>query len=327
MHLHRSNQTKVLRRKAASTCKYCGTPIEWFDRYDALSIPLTPELPSRRIPTVMRWHVNKGVAYPGTDPDSGYCRIPHPAVCPAVDHPDLPTELQEVVRVLAVRMRALIDRGEFIPYVESPSEEEVSEPDPEEAESTRHVLSYYGSLRIAPCEIDQIQCLATDHKTQQRCENGIFDLDEGQWDVVDVPYAAGRQGQSILTLTGGRMWVWTIMDFSVLRRWWVQRCHDHYESPQPDHVKNELILFDPLRHGDFILTEKPEGYERPKPEGGVVVHDGPGTRTTCAVPDCSNATLTNVPEGWLCWRCDELERRRRLVHRRWQQPSQDGPLS
>ncbi|WP_328890876.1 DUF6083 domain-containing protein [Streptomyces sp. NBC_00316] len=323
MYLHRSNQTKLLRRKGSSTCKYCGTPIEWFDRYDALTIPLTPEFPSRRIPAALRWHVNRGVAYPGTDTDTGYCRIPHPSVCPAADHPDLPSELQEVVLVLAVRMRTLIEQGEFVPYTESPSEEEVSGPDPDETEGARHVISYHGALRIAPCEIDQLQCVATDSKTRLRCENGVFDLGEGHWDVVAVPYVPGRQGQSILSVTGGQMWAWAIPDFNVLRRWWVQRCHDHYASPQPDHVKNELVLFNPLRHGDFILTEKPDGYERPKPEGGVVVHDGPGKRTTCATPDCSNATLASVPHGWLCWRCDKLEKRREQVRRRWQQPG-DG---
>ncbi|WP_226651559.1 DUF6083 domain-containing protein [Streptomyces hydrogenans] len=34
-----------------------------------------------------------------------YCRIPHPAICPAAEHPDLPEELQDVVARLAVRMR------------------------------------------------------------------------------------------------------------------------------------------------------------------------------------------------------------------------------
>lgn len=318
MYLHRSNQTKLLRRDAAARCKYCGTPIEWFERYDALRIPLTPEFPSRRIPASMRWHVNNGVAYPGTDSNSGYCRIPHPAVCPAADHPDLLDELQEVVQRLAVRMRALIEKGEFTPYIERPSEEEVTGPDPDETEEARHIIAYHGTLRIAPCEIDQLQCIATDRKTGQRCESGVFDLNEGSWEIVELPHAPGRQGQTILSLTGGEMWAWSITEFNALRRWWVQRCHDHFESPQPDHVKNELVLFHPLRHGDFILTERPEGYERPIREGVMVVHDGPGKRTTCAAVGCSNATLANAPEGWLCWRCEKLEKRRTQIHRRYQ---------
>lgn len=325
MRLHQSNQTRLLRRSAAARCKYCDTPIEWFERYDALRIPLTPEFPAQRIPVSMRWHVNNGVAYPGGDNSSGFCRVPHPAVCPAVEHEDLPDDLQEVVQLLAVRMRGRIESGEFAPYIEQPTEEEVSGPEPEETEEVRHVLAYHGTLRIAPCEISELQCVARDRKTKQRCESGVFDLAEGSWEVVDIPHAPGRQGQAILSATGGQMWVWNVSDFNALRRWWAQRCHHHCQSEEPDHVKNEWLTFHPLRHGDFILTEQPQGYERPKAEGAeIVVHDGPGKRTKCAATDCSNATLTNPPKGWLCWRCEKIEMRRTQVHRRWQHGTSGG---
>ncbi|WP_226652260.1 DUF6083 domain-containing protein [Streptomyces hydrogenans] len=65
MHLHRSNQTRLLRRLAADRCKYCDTPIEWFERYDSLRIPLSPEFPAGPVPQRMQWHLAKGVAYPG----------------------------------------------------------------------------------------------------------------------------------------------------------------------------------------------------------------------------------------------------------------------
>jgi len=326
LHLHRSNQTRLLRRTAADRCKFCGTPIEWFERYDTLRIPLSPEFPAQPVPQKMQWHLSKGVAYPGRDPFTGYCRIPHPAICPAADHPDLPEELQEVVSRLAVRMRGRIERGEFAPYIEPVIEEQVAFPDPDEAQEVRHVISYYGTLRLAPCEVHELRCISTDPRTRERCVNGVFDLDEGKWEEVDIPYAPGRQGQQILTVTGGRMWAWVVNDFNYLRRWWKQQCLDHFGSGAPDHVTFELIQFHPLLHDDYILTERPEGYDR-KPSGEeIVIHDGPtGDNTVCAGPGCWHSTVGRQPEGWRCWECDRVERRRTRVHRRWAQPASDPP--
>ncbi|WP_405858450.1 DUF6083 domain-containing protein [Streptomyces sp. NBC_00090] len=319
LFLHRSNQTKLLRRTAVDRCKYCGTPIEWYERYDSLRIPLSPEFPARPVPPKMRWHLNRGIAYPGEDPYTKYCRIPHPAVCPAVDHHDLPPELEDVVTRLAVRMRGRIERGEFTPYIEPVEEEEVAGPDPEEVEEIRHVISYYGTLRIAPCEIHELRCIATESTTGQRCENGVFDLDEGKWEEVEVPHAPGRQGQQILSTTGGRMWAWAVHDFNYLRRWWKQHCVDHYGSSAPDHVKFELVQFHPLIHGDYILTRRPEGYERTPTGREIVIHDGPtGEHTVCATDGCWHSTFGSQPEGWLCWNCDRAEKRRARVHRQWQ---------
>ncbi|MCZ0982953.1 DUF6083 domain-containing protein [Streptomyces diastatochromogenes] len=322
LYLHRSNQTKLLRRNTTDRCKYCSTPIEWFERYDTLRIPLTPELPTSRIPPRMRWHISKGVAYPGGDPQTEFCRIPHPAICPAVPHPDLPDELQDVVTRLAVRMRGRIERGEFVPCL-APVEEAAEVSVPEAVGNIRHVISYYGTLMIAPGEVHDLQCIATHAGTGQRCEASVFDLDEGKWEEVDIPHAPGRQGQQILSGAGGRMWVWTINDFDCLRRWWKQRCVDHYRSPQPHHVEFELVKFHALIHGDHILTTRPEGYERTTKGERLVVHDGPAMDVTvCSNVGCRHSAFGKMEEGWLCWSCERTAKRRARVHRRWQHPAE-----
>ncbi|WP_406466383.1 DUF6083 domain-containing protein (plasmid) [Streptomyces sp. NBC_00111] len=330
MHLHRSNQTKILRQAGVSLCKYCGTPVEWFQRYDALRIPLTNEFPSRRVPASLRWHINRGVAYPGTDASNGYCRIPHPAICPAVDHPDLPPTIQDLVRRLAVRMRTAIERGEFEPFVEPDdpvAAEEVESPGPEKVRQVRHVVGYHSLLRIGPCAIEDLQCIARDEHTEHRCEGRVADLSEGRWERVAIneEQATGRLGQMVLNLTGGSIWVWHLPDFNVSLRWWNQRCHDHFNSPQPDHTENEFVPFHPLRHDAFVLTERPTGYDLNTEDALLVIHDGPGERTKCAGPSCTNTSVLSPEEGWMCWQCEKLLRRRRAVHQRWGQAPEEVP--
>ncbi|MFF3539725.1 DUF6083 domain-containing protein [Streptomyces sp. NPDC002466] len=317
MRLHRSNETRMLRRDGRTLCKYCGTSIEFFDRYDGTRIPLTPEFPAKKIPPRLRWHVNRGIAYPGRDGISAYCRIPHPAVCPAVDHPDLPDELADVVRLLERRMHQAIRDGKFIPYKEPDDELEVEHPDPDPAELVRHIVAYFGVLRIGPCPIEDLQCIAEDRRTGRRCDNGVHNVDQGSWEQVEIDssQATGRQGQLVLDTTQGLVWAWQLTDYHAARRWWAQRCEDHFQSSQPDAVSNEFVPFHPVRHDAFILTERPTGYD-PEPSGDtLVVHAGPGQRTKCA--RCTNSTMEAVPKGWLCWECERDERRRARTHRRW----------
>lgn len=328
MYLHRSAQTKILRKSGAARCKYCNTPVEWFERYDALRIPLTTEFPTRRIPPKMRWHIERGIAYPGTDASNGYCRIPHPAVCPAFDHPDLPPDIQELVQVLAVRMRTAIERGEFTPYVEPVAQEEAENPEPEKTQAVRHVIAYGGTLRIGPCAIEDLQCITRDSQTGQRCENAVCDLSEGRWGSVsiDEEQATGRLGQMVLNLTGGNIWAWQVADFNIAVRWWNQHCHEHHNSPEPDHVPSEFVPFHPLRHDAYILTERPTDYDlTPETEDQVVIHNGPAARTTCATPSCSNTSVLAYPDTWHCWQCEKLERYRQRIHTRWVKPSGQSP--
>lgn len=317
MRLHQSNQSRLLRRDGVGQCKFCGSPIEWFDQYDARRVPLTPEFPARRVPARYRWHLSGGVAYPGSDRFSDYCRVPHPAVCPAAERESLPRQLEEVRRLLAVRMRERIEQGLFTPYAEEPSEGQAYEPDlGGQRAGDRHVLNYHGDLRLAPCAIDEVQCVAADEEGE-RCPNPVFVLAEGHWEQVGIPYAPGRSGQMILT-GSGRMYVWSVTEYAQLLRWCRQHCPDHHEfQGTADFTSSEWVTFQTIRHADFIITRKPEGYEAAPTQEEITIHDGPRKRTVCAAAECLNATVAAVAEGWLCWRCEQLQRRRRRAHRKY----------
>ncbi|WP_432038692.1 DUF6083 domain-containing protein [Streptomyces cucumeris] len=323
MWLHRANQTSMLRSTGADRCKYCGIRVDWFDRYDTKRIPLTPEIPAKRVPDRFQWHVDKGVAYPGADQRAGgYCRLPHPAVCPAVEHHDMPEELADIVMRLGVRMHNSIARGEFVPAAVPEAEEEISEPDPEDSQDsdgTRHTISYHGALRLAPCQLEDIQCIAA-LEDGERCPNGILDVDEGRWEQIGVPYAPGRAGRMILSQSDGKMWVWSLTgDFTTVLRWFKQRCGDHYQhSTVPDHGPRELTEFHVLRHADFIVTQRPEGYDPPPTPESFTIHEGPRKPQRCVGPGCFNSTVSPVAEEWLCWQCARTAKRRERVHRRWQ---------
>jgi hypothetical protein len=323
MRLHGSNESKLLRSTGGARCAYCGVWVEWFDRYDARRIPLSPEVPARLVPEPYRWHVNRGIAYPGADPRTGsYCRIQHPAVCPALDHPDLPEELAGVVKALAVRMRTAIDRDGFVPVLPPRAEDEVTEPEPDrpvqEQDTTRHTISYSGLLRLGPGRLEDIQCIAA-LEDGTRCPNTILDIDEGTWEEINIPPAPGREGRTLWQASDGKMWVWTLTgNFTVVTRWLRQRCADHEPqfSTAPDHAPREWVEFHPLRHSEHVVTQRPEGYDPPRPPEDLPVHDGPRTRTRCAGEGCHNASVADVPEGWLCWRCAAAAKRRSRTHRR-----------
>ncbi|MEU9298506.1 DUF6083 domain-containing protein [Streptomyces sp. NPDC048266] len=323
MHLHRSNGTTLLRRDAVDRCNHCGTPIEWFDRFDDKRIPLSPEVPARPVPAPMRWHVARGVAYPGADPHTGQCRISHPAICPALEHTDLPPQIQDLVNMLAVRMRQRIDQGLLLPAEERPAAKpQASRPEP--SVSSRHVISLHTTLRIAPCTVNDVRCTALDYEGE-RCENGLFDLNEGKWEEIDVPHSPGRHGQRLQSETGGRMWVWSLYEFSHALRWGRQLCADHDGGPVLSQAENELVPFSPFTHGEFILARRPAGYDRPPAAQDLGIHAGPKNHTVCAEPGCSNASARAEQPGWLCWKCNRVAKQRARIHRQWQQAQPSEP--
>lgn len=178
-------------------------------------------------------------------------------------------------------------------------------------------ITYHSLLRIGPCAIDDLQCIARDERTGHRCEDGVADLSEGRWERV-------AWARMVLDLTGGRIWVWHLPDFNVSLRWWNQRCHDHFNSPQPDHTENEFVPFHPLRHDAFVPTERPTGNDLNTEDTPLVIHDGLGERTKCAGPSCTNTSVLSPKEGWLCWQCEKILRRRRAVHQRWGQTPEES---
>ncbi|WP_146074938.1 DUF6083 domain-containing protein [Streptomyces sp. Ru73] len=330
--LNPGSSSNRIRSTAVEFCRYCGEAIEWFDRFDRKRIPLTPEVPSKRIPDRFRWHIDGGIAYPGSYAQhmGGYCRIPHPAVCPALDHQDLPRILQTYATALGMRIQKRIACGKFTPAAVPDCEEEVSEPDPESTGAPeRHILSFGGALRLAPGPIEDVQCVAADVSSTDRCPEMIFDADEGGWAPVDIPHAAGREGQMILSQTGGQMWVWSLssLSFSSARRWLDQHCPNHTEhSTAPDAVEREWVTFHPLRHADYILAKRPSGYALPFNQGEEnAIHSSPGKRSICASQGCNNGSLAPVGKDWLCWQCTKVAKRRVQTHRRWQAEGSASP--
>lgn len=257
-----------------------------------------------------------------------YCRLAHTTICPALNHDDLDAELQPLVTRLGVRMQKNIDAGQFAPRpVESQAAAEVAEPEPQNAAPAgqeRHTMRYVSSLRLAPGRIEDLQCIAT---TQygRRCSNFIYAADEGFWEHVEIPHAPGREGELILNATGGMMWVWTLapLDFGAGTRWTKQRCEVHADSPAPDYGPREWVNFHPVKHGSFIVGEKPQGYPE-KESLQVPIHMGPKT-TACDTAGCHNSTVMAVPEGWLCWQCVRRTNRRAAVRSRWQGTRSDPP--
>jgi hypothetical protein len=320
-----SSTTKTPVRDAMGRCTFCGNLIEWRDTFEYTRIPLVPgEFPARRVPARYHWHVDAGIAYLGLHPgDHGFCRIKHSSICPALKRGDLEPAMADLRARLRRRMDEMIRRGDFIPAVVPPDDEgEVDEPDPKDADATiRHTLHYHGQLRICPGRIEDLRCVAATDAHGERCTENVLSLDDGEWTPVDIPHAPGRQGQMILNATGGVMWVWNldghVFDFKDAARILHQRCRHHAEAgPHPDAVGLELVTFRSLKHGDFILGQRPEDYPSNHPDPTPLF--GQPTRQQCATPGCRNATVIPVGPDWICYECTKRARRRQAVHAKWQ---------
>ncbi|GHI24604.1 hypothetical protein Shyd_59750 [Streptomyces hydrogenans] len=116
------------------------------------------------------------------------------------------------------------------------------------------------------------------------------------------------------------MWAWVVNDFTFLRRWWKQQCVDHFESGAPDHVTFELIQFPSAAARRLHPDRAARGLRARTVGQDIVIHDGPtGDKALCATPGCWHSTVGKQPEGWRCWECERVEKRRARVHRRWGQ--------
>ncbi|MEU1289774.1 DUF6083 domain-containing protein [Kitasatospora sp. NPDC005856] len=312
--IHRGSPSKVLRARAAGRCKWCGNRVAWYDRHDGGRIPLAPvKFPSHRVPPRFQWSVDLGMAATGALFD--WCFLAHPAICPAIEHEGLPQEFEDMVRVLGVRMRKMIDSGEFVPADPPLDETEVAEPEPAAAAGAdeRHVISHGSLLRICPGRIEDLRCVA-EGAPGQRCERPVFHADDGRWVEVVIPPAKGRAGKLIMLTFSGRMWAWEIdpLDFREASSWMWQRCLSHASAAEV--YERELVDFSTIRHHDFILRHRPAGYEpavaRREPR---TVTGTSSERIICAGDGCHNGTVVEVDDGWLCWRCAPKNRRRQAV--------------
>lgn len=311
---------------------YCGHMMEYFDRFDGGRIPLVPvEFPAVRVVPRQRWQVDNGVAY--LNPAAqGACRLPHPAVCPMVEHTDADRELEGVRRALAVRTRKAIDAGQFVPReAKDLDEEEVAEQHVVVQEGAeRHIVRHSTGLWLAPTTVADLRCIALSQG--ERCATAVRAEDdpEGMWEEIDIPPVAGRHGQRVLA-AGDTMWVYALgtSGFDALQRWVKQRCPVHWQNTAPDAVSAEWVHFNPLHHEAHILHRPPSDATVPLPRSGIddrgpfgIVFEPP--RTTCANERCRNGTVMTVEEGWLCYKCAPKARRREATHRAWQRNADIG---
>ncbi|MFK0181658.1 hypothetical protein ACIQVR_37505 [Streptomyces xanthochromogenes] len=183
------------------------------------------------------------------------------------------------------------------------------------------MLQYNDLLYLAPCEVQQIQCVSLASSTGERCKRKVYTDVEGEWKQVDIPPAPGRSGQDTL-MTGQMMWVYdmSILDPYSFRRWKVQNCQTHHETAAPDAEMTELVAFQTWRHSEFITYEEPGmAKEERKRRVHALKSLLPALpKTRCA--GCSQYSHEKQKEGWLCAKCEATAVRRERTHRKWQSP-------
>ncbi|MCT9094238.1 DUF6083 domain-containing protein [Streptomyces sp. ASQP_92] len=329
MRVHRSSASKTLRAGATKRCIYCNHPIEWYERGDNRErLPLLLQsFPSHLLPERYRWSVFNGLVYFGED--GSYCRIAHPAVCSAIHH-EYEKALDGLRRSYKVATATSIQKGEFVPApLKEVCEDDVVEQVTQTSSNIRHVVRYNYVLLLAPCEVDQIQCVARASSTGERCKKTVCmeDVAEGLWVQVEIPPAPGRGGQETL-MAGQLMWVYDMsgLDPQSFMRWKAQTCATHHDTSAPQAEMPEWVWFDTWRHGQFITYDEPEMAReaRKRPASPFFVQVAARTGAKCA--QCGQYSHTKQEAGWLCAKCAAIALRREQTHRKWQvQPQPQTP--
>ncbi|MDH2392203.1 DUF6083 domain-containing protein [Streptomyces sp. HNM0663] len=284
---------------------------------------LVREFPSHLVPERYRWSVFNGLVYLADGGGAG-CRIVHPTVCPALDHDDDPV-LRGLRRSYAVTTRKWIHERAFVPAPRKVLEENVVEQLVQAGPGPRHVITYTCWTWLAPSSLDQIRCVAIAASTGERCKKTVLsdDLYERHWTQVDIPVPPGRAGQNTLWAEQ-KMWVY---DLNALypdqyKRWRDQHCPEHFDSSAPDATVPQWVVFDTFRHSDFITYERPKiTQERRREDHPLLGLLRPvSTGSQCSGESCTNRSHRKEQEGWLCWTCTPLARRRARIHEKWQAP-------
>ncbi|MFG2825065.1 DUF6083 domain-containing protein [Kitasatospora sp. NPDC048365] len=260
--------SRLLRAAKAGICRYCGNPVEWSYRADDTPIPLHPaELPAPAVPPRQRWHLASGIAHP-TAGGSPWCRIAHPAICPATSPADTESspELTRLRRALALRTRRLIDRG-FTLQPPTPA----APPTTDETTLTATtpqlpVVHMLHSHYLAPAPLAAIRCVAQTLR-RTRCPNPVADdIDLGRWTLMPVDTAATDTPRHLTShLTPPEMAVFqlTHLPYVTQARWRGQRCLAHASSRAADIALTQWEPFNPFLHRQHIRTELPT-----QPAGG-----------------------------------------------------------
>lgn len=249
-----TSSSRLLRTGQSGPCTACGNRVEWYDRTGHRPVALHPnELPTSVIPSVCRWHVSSGTAYPAGD-GSAWCRIPHALLCPGRETPDpLTPDLAEFRRRLALRTRRLIDTGAFTPTN--------AQPTPDESQGAgcrpaRPVVQLLYGRYLANRPVEDIRCVAQT-RTRHRCTHPILTpgAPAGVWTLMPAIAVRGQ-----LALLGGGMAVYdlTHLPYAEQLRWRTQHCPAHAVAPvAADLARAGWEVFDPLLHDQHIHPRLP----------------------------------------------------------------------
>ncbi|MGW4725379.1 DUF6083 domain-containing protein [Streptomyces sp. NPDC004291] len=250
-----TSPSRLLRIAQRSLCQACGNRIDWHPTPTQQTIPLHPaELPTALVPPPHRWHVASGVAHHADDA-APWCRIAHPALCPAHTPPqELPPALGALRRRLALHTRKLLDTGLFTPQ----------QPDNEQTPAApcrpaRPVVQLLYSRYLAAQPIEDIRCV-TQTLRRTRCPHPVLSPHStpGKWTLLPAaPHHTRRQ----LALPAADIAVYNLghLPYSEQMRWRTQRCPAHAAAHSaPDLALAEWDIFDPLLHHAFLVTRLPE---------------------------------------------------------------------
>ncbi|WP_369395564.1 DUF6083 domain-containing protein (plasmid) [Streptomyces sp. CG1] len=250
LQISANSPSRLLRAGQTGRCRHCGNRIDWYQRHDDRPIALHPtELLTADVPEACRWHLSSGIAHPHDD-GTGWCRIPHAALCPgsAQSHTRSP-RVDSLRRQLALHARRCIDAGTFTPaphptVTQTPSTH-AAPPDP----VARILLTCY----LGDGPIESIRCVAQT-RTRCRCTHTVLDAahPQGRWLLLST---APRHGQ--LTLPDALMTVYDLshLPYAQQLRWRAQRCPAHACAPAAaDLALTVWKPFDPLLHAAHIHT-------------------------------------------------------------------------
>ncbi|ANP52015.1 hypothetical protein J2Z21_008883 [Streptomyces griseochromogenes] len=250
-----NSPSRLLRAGQTSRCRHCGTRIDWYPRHDDRPIALHPtEVATADVSQACRWHLSGGIAHPHDD-GSGWCRIPHAALCPQqTPHPRTSSpRLTPLRRELALRSRRLIDTGAFTPQSHTPA---TATPEDDDKQPARPVARILLVDYLGEGPIEEIHCVAQTRQ-RRRCTHPILDpaRPTGHWTLLPTQ---PRHGQ--LTLPDTHMAVYDLshLPYADQLRWRTQRCTNHAATP----TAADLALagwqpFDPLLHTVHIHTQLP----------------------------------------------------------------------
>ncbi|NEA89447.1 hypothetical protein G3I38_21110 [Streptomyces sp. SID7958] len=247
--------SRLLRAGQSGRCRSCGNRIDWYQRTDHRPIALHPaEVATADVPEACRWHLSGGIAHPHDD-GSGWCRLPHAALCPRpTTHPRATDpRLASLRRQLAVRSRRLIDTGTFTP---TPSAPATALPEPDGDRPVRPVVRILLTHYLGESPVEDIRCIAQTRR-RHRCAQPILDPAHpaGRWTLLPIQPHRGQ-----LALPGGSMAVYDLnhLPYAEQLRWRAQRCTTHTAAPAAaDLALADWQPLDPLLHAAHLHTRLP----------------------------------------------------------------------